>query len=380
MRGRTKVSIFLTGLVWAQVEEGPQTLVVYDALFDRFFQIKSWTPTPQTQRPDTVLYLQVQGTLPSLERFPNLKALYLSAIEELDLRQLTDHIRRYCPKLKALALEDCDIPDLTPLAELPLEGLLVDDNPIADLSPLTRAKNLRFLSVARTDVQDITPLVHMPQVEGLDLSETAVRDLSPLSKLAKLRMVALFRCTAVADFSPLLSTTNLEFLNVSHTQATAVRPLLTQIGRFAGLKVLQAQGVITDPSLLASLSTLSQMEELTLGQNPAIEDLTFVRLLRRLLYLDVHSCAIRNLSPLAGLPHLVKLSIGKNQIQSLAPLTQCPRLAYLYCYNNPITDWEKLLEIPALTYVMLSRKDLPPEKLQTLKAQLRKKGITVDAP
>lgn len=155
---------------------------------------------------------------------------------------------------------------------------------------------------------------------------------------------------------------------------------MLELGRFTQLRVLQAQGIIQEGSVIAALSALGQIEELTLGQNPAIQDLNFVRLLRRLLYVDVHRCNVRDLSPLAGLPYLVKLSIGKNQITSIAPLTQCPRLAYLYCYENPIQDWEKLLEIPNLQYVMLAARDLPPERLRVLREQLRRKGVQVDVP
>lgn len=377
----TKVVLLLgVGALMAQ-EELPGRLVVYDDLIDRFFQIKSWhKASAPTTRPDTVLYLRAEGNIPPLARFPNLQALYLSDIQELDLAALVPRLQRECPKLRILGLEDCDIEDPSPLADLKLQGLLLDDNPITNFQVLGRFRGLKFLSLARTPLTDLTWLSTIPTLQGLDVSETGISDLTPLTKLTQMRMLALYRCTAVSDFSGLLSLNTLEFINISYTNPPAAQPLLKSIHRFPQLKVLQAQGAVSDANFLGALSSLAQIEELTLGQNPAINNLEFARNLRRLLYLDVHRCSVKDLSPLAGLPFLVKLSVGKNQITSIAPLTQCPRLRELYCYENPITDWEKLLEMPGLTYVMLSKKDMPPDRLSALRAQLRKKGVQVDAP
>jgi len=377
----TKVMVLLgVGVLLAQ-EESIGRLVVYDDLIDRFFQIKSWHTAPtHTTRPDTVAYLRAEGEIPPLTRFPNLQALYLSDIEDLDLTALVARLQRECPKLRILALEDCDIEDPSPLAELKLQGLLLDENPISNFQALRRFRGLKFLSLARTPLTDLTWITSLTTLQGLDISETGISDLSPLTHLSQMRIISLYRCTAISDFSALLSLNALEFINISHTNPLAAQPLLKSIYRFPQLKVLQAQAAVSDASALNALNSLSQVEELTLGQNPAISNLDFVRNLRRLLYLDVHRCNVKDLSPLAGLPFLVKLSVGKNQITSIAPLVQCPRLRELYCYENPITDWEKLIEMPALTYVMLSKKDLPPERLAALRAQLRKKGVQVDAP
>ncbi len=378
MRSWAKVAIWLVGWVWAQ-EEGALRFAVYEGLLERYFKIESWA-TPTSGRPDTVKHLRAEGYVPSLRSFPNLEALYLSEIEELNLRDLVGQIQRYCPRLTVLALEDCDIEDASPVAELRLEGLLLDDNPLDNLDFTARLPHLRYLGLARLPLRDLTFLQQLPALEALDLSQTPIENLAPLAKLTQLRMVSLFRCVGVKDFSPLFSASRLEVLNISHTQPEAAQVLLASIGRFPQLKVLQAQGVIRSGASLAAIAGLAQLEELTLGQNPALNDLSFVRLLKRLLYLDVHACQIRDVSPLAGLPNLLKLSAGKNQITSIAPLVTCPRLAYLYLYENPIQDWEKLLEMPALTYVMLSRRDLPPERLSQLRQQLRRKGVTVEAP
>ncbi|MEN3040005.1 MAG: leucine-rich repeat domain-containing protein [Bacteroidia bacterium] len=376
----TKVAFLLGGWVAAQ-EEVPTRLVVYDDLLDRFFQIKAWSRfSSSIARPDTLSHLRLEGEVPDLSRFPNLQALYLSDIEELDLPTLITALRKYCPKLRILALEDCDIEDVSPILELRLQGLLLDGNPIQDFTALQKLSGLQFLSLARTPLREVSWLSSLATLRGLDLSETAVTDLSPLSQLPQLRMIALYKCSGISTFTPLTSLPQIEFLNISFTNPAAVQPFLRQLTRFTAMKVFQAQGVITDPSILSQLSQLSQLEELTLGQNPAINNLEFVRPLKRLLYLDVHRCSVKDLSPLAGLPLLVKLSIGKNQVTSIAPLTQCPRLQELYCYDNPIEDWEKLLDIPSLSYVMVSKREVSSEKFAGIKPLLRKKGIRVDAP
>ncbi|MCS7297590.1 MAG: leucine-rich repeat domain-containing protein [Bacteroidia bacterium] len=383
MRLRAKLlSLLLSGVILAQKQEGPSRLVVYDALIDRFFHIQSWTASnTSTTRPDTVLYLYAEEELPSLSRFPRLQGLYLSSLSDLNAAELVRQIKRLCPQLRILALEDCDLSDISPLSELSqLQGLLLDGNPIKDFTPLAKLRGLQFLSLARTPLETIDWIVALPTLQGLDLSETKVIHLQPLKSLPNLRMIALYRCHSIADLSPLFSLPQIEFLNVSFMNPQTVQPLLLEIHRFSGLRVLQAQGVVTNATLLKGIEHLSHLEELTLGQNPALNTLAFVRPLQRLLYLDVHHCMVKDLSPLSGLPSLVKLSIGKNQVSHLAPLVSCPRLRELYCYENPIVDWEKLLEMPALTYVMISRRDIPAEKLSTLNAQLRKKGVQLDAP
>ncbi|MCS7162633.1 MAG: hypothetical protein NZ958_04825 [Bacteroidia bacterium] len=376
---RAKVGILGLSLLWAQ-EEVYTRLIFYEELLDRYFRIHAWSKDVFTTRPDTVIFLQVSERLPELRRFSRLEGLFLSDLDEVDLPQLVGQLRAYCPKLRILALENCDIQDPRPLTTLKLEGLLLDGNPISDFSSLNELRTLQFFSAARTPLQAIDFLANLPKLQALDLSETPIKDLRPLAALpSPLRMISLFRCNGISDFSPLLRHTGLEYLNLSHTAPAAARPLLLELHRFPTLRVLQAQNLIYDSAVLERISQLVHLEELTIGQNPFITRLDFVRPLQRLLYLDVHRCNIQNLEPLADLPNLVKLSIGKNRITQLAPLVRCVRLSYLYCYENPITDWEKLLELPALSYVMISRRDLPPERLSALKAKLLRKGVKLEA-
>ncbi|MCS6790581.1 MAG: leucine-rich repeat domain-containing protein [Bacteroidia bacterium] len=379
MWGRAKVVFLWVSLLLAQ-EDPAGKLVMYEEPLDRFFKIDTWALSEQVLSSDTVKYLRVSTKVPNLVSFPKLQALYLYDVENLNLPQLVERIQKHCPQLRILGLEDCDVRSIQPLLQLPLEGLLLDGNPIQDFTPLLKLTSLQFLSLGRCNLKDISFLEQMTQLQGLDLSENPMENLRPISSMLQMRVLSLYRCQQIQDFSPILTFRQLDYLNISHTNFAAVRPILYQIDRFPALKVLIAQGIIQEPAILIVVAQLRQLEELTIGQSAGITDLSFVKLMRKLLYLDVHHCQVKELTPLAGMPNLIKLSVGKNQVSSLSPLTKCPRLAYLYCYDNPIIDWEKLLEIPSLKYVMLSKRDIEPERLSSLRAQLRRKGVHVDAP
>lgn len=379
MRAAAKVGIFI-GLLWSQ--QAPLKIVVYEDLLDRYFRIREWSSANALAKPDTIRFLKLAGKLPPLPNLPRLEALYLSEIEELNLSVLVDLINTKCPALRVLALEACDIDDLGPLQQLkvPLKGLLLDQNDIKDFTALVGFTKLEFLSLGETSFSQPEILQKLPNLQALDLRQTPIRSLAFLESCRGLQALSLYRCSNLMDLSPILAhASSLAFLNLSFTNPTAAQKVLSKLGSFSNLKVLQAQSILTDTQAAAQLGQLSQLEELTIGQNPTLRDISFVKDLSRLLYLDIHSCQISDLTPLSGHPSLLKLIIAHNPITRLAPLKGCPQLADLYCYNIPAKDWEVLLELPNLSHVMLSKKDLPAEKRESLLVALRRKGVRVDA-
>ncbi len=379
MRLATKVGIFI-GLLWAQLE--PLRVVVYEDFLDRYFRIRAWSGTAALAKPDTIRFLKLTRVLPNLPTLPRLEALYLAEMEELDLEALVSLIHAKCPTLCILALEDCEIEDLTPLTHLrrPLRGLLLDQNDINDFTALTTFTQLEFLSLGETTFNQPELLQKLPNLKVLDLRQTSIRKLDFLTTYKGLQALSIYRCANLTDLSPILAhASSLEMLNISFTNPAAAQKVLSNLAQFTNLRVLQVQGVLLEAQAAMQLGQLSQLEELTIGQNPALRDLSFIKGLSRLLYLDVHGCQIGDLSPLAGHPSLLKLIIANNPITALAPLKTCVRLTDLYCYNVPAKDWEVLLELPHLSHVMLSKKDLPVERRESLLAALRRKGTRVDA-
>ncbi|MGL4551741.1 MAG: protein kinase domain-containing protein, partial [Gemmataceae bacterium] len=67
------------------------------------------------------------------------------------------------------------------LRKLRLATLTVQENPLADLSPL-KGMPLEMLWVSNTSVEDLSPLKGMPLTE-LDLADVPVKDITPLAKM-----------------------------------------------------------------------------------------------------------------------------------------------------------------------------------------------------
>ncbi len=381
MRRMAKVGIFIVAFAWGQ--NLSSQIVLYESALERYFQIPVWSEAAALQKPDTIRFLRIKNTLPNpFPYLPQLQGLYIEGVEELDLEKLLQKLPQKCPKLTILALEDCDISDLTPFRAftMPINGLLLDLNDFDDLSPLSHLSSLEFLSIAQTPVRSLSPLAKLPKLKGLDIQETGVSDISLLNQLKGLRIFSAYKTLSLKDLSPLLAHQNtLEVLNISFLPPAITAPIWNNLPGFQALKVLQAQEAVSERSALDKISQLKALEELTIGRNPIVTDLDFVRPLRNLMYLDVHGCAVRDLGPLENHPSLIKLIIARNPISRLAPLKTCPRLVDLYCYEVPATDWEILLDIPNLSHVMLKKSDIPAEKRESLLIQLRKRGVRVDA-
>jgi len=83
--------------------------------------------------------------------------------------------------LMRLTLDDNAIADLSPLSnQQALEELTLDHNPLATLNPLSALINLKKLSLQSTAVTDLTPLATLPNVAMLLLRDTPITDLTPL--------------------------------------------------------------------------------------------------------------------------------------------------------------------------------------------------------
>lgn len=366
-----KVS-FLT-LLWAQ------EVVFFPDYITQLYGKKTWISKLSTalKNPDTVRYLDLE-TLPPLARFPQLRALRLHEIEELDLPTLVENLSKHCPKLEFLELDACELQDIAPLQKLiGLRFLLLPDNEISQIAPLLYLKNLEYLDVSGNPIQDIAPLSDLTKLRFLDLSETSITELSALTQLTKLEYVLLFRCLRIRDFTPLLKLP-LRTLNISFCDTVALKPIFTHLSSFTKLRELSLQGAISNPTWLSKIAKLPMLEELTIGQNPSIgKHLSTLAPLKNLLYLDIHQTNAPDLKWVTNHPRLIKLICQYNKISDLSPLLQLKDLRYLYPFGNPVQNWSLLEKMPSLRYVMLSRSEVPPTQLQKLKAALPHTRIDV---
>ncbi|RAJ80149.1 leucine rich repeat (LRR) protein [Chitinophaga dinghuensis] len=117
--------------------------------------------------------------------------------------------------------------DLSPLATLQyLEVLVLQEQPVADISALQGIETLKRLDLRETRVRDTAALSDFTSLEELVLRNTAVTDIKPIAALSNLKKLDI-AYTAVTDLSALSNLTRLQSLLAEGSQISDVTPLLT---------------------------------------------------------------------------------------------------------------------------------------------------------
>ena len=150
---------------------------------------------------------------------------YGSVDERGDISSLTDIPNMYY--LRILELTSQNISDLTPLAGMKFERLVLCDNYIGNLLPLKDMATLKELDLCENPLRDLTPIRGLLSLTYLDISQTSVTDLAPLSGLSRLETLNLVWCD-VKDLRPLAKLGNLKEIDLSHTAVTDLRPLVRE--------------------------------------------------------------------------------------------------------------------------------------------------------
>ncbi|GEM_PF-2517858 len=160
-----------------------------------------------------------------------------------------------------------------------LEQMVLNENPIADLSPLTGLRKLAHVGLRANRIVDVTPLGTLPTLRGVDVSENQISDVSPFAELPALWDLVAIK-NPIADLSPLGASTSLRHLVVNYTQITSLDGL-----RGAALESLQVAG------------------------NPALTDVSPVIDMPNLLYLELSKTGVSDLSPLLEITHWPKCDV-----------------------------------------------------------------------
>jgi internalin A len=218
----------------------------------------------------------------ALSVMTDLTGLYINGTGVSDISMLLD-----MKKLKTLNMSNCRVTDISVLAGLPIDRLMLNGNGITDFSSIEGIyDNLiekDFEMIIGDDISD-EPLVfadaqfekalrtamnifdrpitqrdaYLAQSLSInnDKSEgAAFSDISPLSYFVNLTSLE-FNANNISDLSPLSGLTKLRSLNVSFNQVTDLRPL-------SGLIMLEQlrlkNNYITDVSPLAGLTNLWEL-------------------------------------------------------------------------------------------------------------------------
>ena len=123
--------------------------------------------------------------------------------------------------LNTLILEGTSVADLSPIKGMQLQVLYLQDTPVTDLSVI-QGMPIRQLNLKGVAVSDVAPFSSMP-LEILWLPDTEVNDITPLSSLS---LVSLdIQDTDVSSLTPLSQMTSLKRLNIAGTNVTDLRPV-----------------------------------------------------------------------------------------------------------------------------------------------------------
>ncbi len=281
---------------------------------------------------------------------------------------------QFATNLKELWLQDNAIAELSPLCDLTgLTDLVLYSNRISDVSALSNLADLHHVNLGHNRVSDISVLANLKNLGYLGLSENAIADLSPLSDLTNLIGLYLTGIGA-SDVSALADLTNLRYLELNDNRVSNLSALsnltqltdlwlanneisdVSELTELTKLKTLN----ISDNGIgdLAPLAQLTNLTWLNIG-GPGVTDVSVLSGLTGLEWLDASGTGISDISALAHLTNLVELNLNDNTISDISAIAGLSNLNVLNLSENNIADClsglSALSNLTRLTHLDLSR-------------------------
>ena len=142
---------------------------------------------------------------------------------------------RNMKNLKSLSLVKQDIKDLSPIKDLKIVHLFLNDNFIEDISPIQDMQSLYTLEIGGSPIENLNPLISANNIAELDISSTCssidflkdmtnlkeliaknlkVQDLGALKNLYKLEKLNLEN-NRISKINDIVNLENLEYLNIA---------------------------------------------------------------------------------------------------------------------------------------------------------------------
>lgn len=327
-----------------------------------------------------------------IENFPQLEELYIT---ENGLEQLPEEIATL-KNLKVFYAAENDIEDLTPLENLAnLERINVNKNPIADFTPLRKARNLQELKMLsplfieeqsedffefltnhpnletlhanifqHVNTEPIATLIHL---KDLNLKLRDVPDINFLAPLTQLEIVELTSQSIyieekLTSIDPLKSAVNMKVLKVSGNKIHSIEPL-RHMNQLVELDIS-----INNITSLEPIKDAVHLKKLHISLNP-LNSLDGIENLTKLEVLYADDIGITSLKELENLTKLRSITLSDNKIEDLTPLNPLKELELVSLEGNQINDIEPLKYLPSLRYITL--KDNPIDKEIKLLKELK---------
>lgn len=353
------------------------------------------------------------ATVTGLEPIRNLSRLETLKASNSKIASLAP--LQYSSSLRNLDISSTFVTDLSPIANFSqLEILDISGIQTDNLSALSNLVNIRQLRMNQSAVRTLDGIENLQVIEILELSGTSITDLTPVRNLANIQRLS-FDKTYIADLSPLAGLKLLEYVYFDNTSVSDISPL----ENIASLKAVycdktmikQAQAmafhqkrpdvkVIYESEELTAwwnmlpehwkvvfrslvkldnvpdkeeLHELTNIKKLDISGNSFIKDLSPLRKLQSLEFLNVSktgiteimpvkdmmnlqtlnisSCAILDLSPVSGLNNLQVLDISSTKISDITSITGLRNLRRLSLNNCVFADISPIYKLKRLEFL-----------------------------
>lgn len=287
-----------------------------------------------------------------IQRMQNLLFLDASRCKASDFSSITG-----LTVLTELDLSGTRIQNLTALKGLSqLTSLYLASTPVADLTGAEGLEHLKSLDIDSSRVTNLAPLAGLGNLEVLTCNLTGVFDLTSLKKLSSLKKIycdktKINRATAEA-FGILRPAVLVIFDSedmrtwwdalrgdwpdvVSKVAKIGIKPSKEELAKVIGIDSINVAG--KDIADLTPLGKLLKLRVL-IANNTAITDLSPLRDLHELVYLDIHETEISGIFVLGKLDRLRLINADKTGIQTIEPLFGLRSLQRLYVDQTAIHD------------------------------------------
>ncbi|OUR94815.1 hypothetical protein A9Q84_17040 [Halobacteriovorax marinus] len=263
--------------------------------------------------------------------------------------------------LRVLWLRGHKIKNISSLTELKeLADLNLSHNFISNIDPLSELTKLRSLAIDRLynsvnesdelqlskPITDINALSRLTRLNVLSLENQGIKTIIPLMSLAGLRVLKLSGNNKISNIE---AVRNMAFLNTFSFSCMNVTPHLSD--PFTQKKITPCDNpILEDISPLKNLAWLSYID---LKYNN-IKDLSHLRNLSQIRLLKINGNKITNIKPLSDLFHISGLDISDNLIEDLRPIANHMALSSLNAARNPVRLWPNLKDQAYLMSLDLS--------------------------
>lgn len=155
---------------------------------------------------------------------------------------------KYMENLYTLTLMKQNIVDLSPIENLKIVHLHLNDNKISDLKPLKNYSQLYTLEIGGNPVDDFSSIENMDNLGEIDFSDTGIQDFSIIADKVKLKYVILKHLN-IDTIEFLTQLTELQVLNLENNSINDLKVI-------TGLKNLDYLNISSNPTTdIESLNT-----------------------------------------------------------------------------------------------------------------------------